>query len=272
MIVSFLIIVLFLVWLLPIVVDQFNALREKLPKYLSLLNQQIGLDFTDIRQFIDKFTDPDEIIRELSTRMGQTVGILQRVIGVTTQTIITIALLPIYFFFFAWRFDLIKAKIDEFLPAKRKERIHHILKRMDQAAAGFFRGRIVVAATMIILYSVGWLFTGVPYWFLLGFLAGILNIAPYISIVIWPVAILLKYVESFARGAEISFLVVFVWPSVVYFAVQLFESWFLTPWIESGKTQMSIPTVLLAVFIGGARWRENRTTSWRKLSHLVASN
>jgi predicted PurR-regulated permease PerM len=85
-------------------------------------------------------------------------------------------------------------------------------------------------------------------------LTGVLNIVPYLSVISWPFAILLKYLDMLTSGSEqgFSFMSVFVWPSVVYIFVQFLEGWVLTPWIQSGQTNMSAVTIILVVFIGGA--------------------
>jgi predicted PurR-regulated permease PerM len=124
---------------------------------------------------------------------------------------------------------------------------------MDEAVGQFFRGRLVIAIIMGILLSLGWFLTGVPYWFFLGMLTGLFNIVPYLSIVSWPVAILLKYAEAVsAADHEISLISILLWPSAVYLAVQLLEGWLLTPWIQSGQTNLSPATIIIVVFVGAA--------------------
>jgi predicted PurR-regulated permease PerM len=85
-------------------------------------------------------------------------------------------------------------------------------------------------------------------------LTGVLNIVPYLSVVSWPVAILLKYLDTLASGSGegLSLFAVFVWPSVVYIVVQFLEGWILTPWIQSGNTNMSAVSIIVVVFVGGA--------------------
>jgi predicted PurR-regulated permease PerM len=80
-----------------------------------------------------------------------------------------------------------------------------------------------------------------------------LNIVPYLSLVSWPVAVILKYVDALTTGTAQSagILAIVVWPSFVYVAVQLLEGWILTPWIQSGQTNLSVVTIILVVIIGG---------------------
>jgi predicted PurR-regulated permease PerM len=124
---------------------------------------------------------------------------------------------------------------------------------MDDAIGQFFRGRLVVSIIMGILLSAGWFVAGVPYWFVLGMLTGILNIVPYLSAVTWPVAIIIKYVDALTGGGEtMDFVSIAVWPSAVYAAVQLLENWVLTPLIQSGSTNLSAFTVIVVVFVGAS--------------------
>jgi predicted PurR-regulated permease PerM len=104
-----------------------------------------------------------------------------------------------------------------------------------------------------VLYSAGWALTGIRYWFILGLITGVLTIIPYASLIGWPLAILLKYLDGFTSGAgAFDLMTVVVWPSVAYLVVQFIESWLLTPWVQSQSMEMSAVTVLIVVFIGGA--------------------
>jgi predicted PurR-regulated permease PerM len=123
---------------------------------------------------------------------------------------------------------------------------------MDDAFGEFFRGRLLIAVVFGVLLSAGWYLTGVPYWFFLGMLTGLLNIVPYLALVTWPIAIALKYVDTLMTGPgqEAGFMDIVVWPSAVYAIIQFLDGWVLTPWIQSGKTELSAVTIVLVVFIG----------------------
>jgi predicted PurR-regulated permease PerM len=85
-------------------------------------------------------------------------------------------------------------------------------------------------------------------------LIGLLNIVPYLSVVGLPAAILLKYLDTLS-GVEpqnAGIVAIVVWPSLVYFGVQVLDNWILTPWIQSGQTNLSAATILVSIFIGGA--------------------
>ncbi len=246
-------------WLGPLLIDQVQTLAKKAPRYMESLGGKYGIGFDSLSDqlntFITKFqADPIAVILPLLTGTGTAFGVIGTVIGTTTQVALFTFLIPVYFFFFAWNFDRMTAAAERFLPSSRTERWLEIFRRMDRAVSGFFRGRLLIAFLTGIMYAVGWLLTDVPFWFLLGIGTGLLSVIPYVSVVGWPLAILVKYLDvvTTSSAAGVSWLSIAVWPSVAYLVVQFVESWVLTPWIQSQSTDMSAVTVLIVLFIGGA--------------------
>ena len=259
---SVLVIVIFIVvagliaWFGPLTVEQVQTLAKKTPQYVQSLSSRYGVQLGDLSTPLEAFTsklqtDPMSIFRSLLAGTGSVFGVIGLVIGATTDFALAMVLIPIYFFFFAWQFDRID-QIIRFLPASKRERILHILHRMDQAVSGFFSGRFLIGLLTAGMYAGGWAFVDVPYWFLLGVVTGFLTIVPYLSAVGSPFAILLKYLYVITGDtASFGWLSVIVWPSLVYLIVQFVESWILTPLVQSRSMEMSAITVLIAVFIGG---------------------
>jgi predicted PurR-regulated permease PerM len=245
-------------WLGPIVSEQMQTLAKKTPQYLQRATQTYGVQVGTLsEQFNTLLTrlqdDPLSVLQPLFLGTSQAFGVIGQVIGTTTEVALIIVLIPIYFFFFSWHFDGMVETVGRFLPVKRKTRILTIIGRMDQAVSGFFRGRLVIAIITGVLFGVGWAMTGVPYWFLLGVVTGVLNIIPYASAVGWPLAIALKYLDAVTgSGGSVDWLSIALWPSLPYLIVQFVDGWLLTPWIQSQSTDMSAVTVLIVVFIGGA--------------------
>jgi predicted PurR-regulated permease PerM len=245
-------------WLGPIVSEQVQTLAKKTPQYLQRATQTYGVQVGTLsEQFNTLLTrlqdDPLSVLQPLFLGTSQAFGVIGQVIGTTTEVALIIVLIPIYFFFFSWHFDGMVETVGRFLPVKRKTRILTIIGRMDQAVSGFFRGRLVIAIITGVLFGVGWAMTGVPYWFLLGVVTGVLNIIPYASAVGWPLAIALKYLDAVTgSGGSVDWLSIALWPSLPYLIVQFVDGWLLTPWIQSQSTDTSAVTVLIVVFIGGA--------------------
>jgi predicted PurR-regulated permease PerM len=248
----------FLMWLGPILYDQIMSLARNLPGYLRMLSTRYNIELENFLKPLETAlgqlqSNPQEVLSQLFRTTGHAIGIVTLAFSTATYLFLSVILIAIYFFVFSWHFNDGLIGLKDYLPQRRRQRILQILGLMDRAIADFFRGRLVIAFIMGVLLSLGWFLTDVPYWFFLGMLTGFFNIVPYLSVVTWPIAVFLKYVESMAvGGANLDFFSIAVWPSVVYIGVQLLDGWILTPWIQSGQTNMNAATVLIVVFIGGA--------------------
>jgi predicted PurR-regulated permease PerM len=241
-------------WLGPLLVSQITDLAQRLPGYLRTLAANYGIQITQLESVIQQYQiDIQRILGQIFQSTGQAVGFVTTVFGIAVYWIFSIALVLVYFFFFAWSFNSVTHRLAKYLPESRRERIIQIVREMGQAVSNFFRGRLFIAFVVGGLLSIGWFWTGVPYWFFLGMLTGLLNIVPYLSVLTWPIAVLLKYLDAISSsGGDPSFVSIAVWPSVVYLVIQVSEGWLLTPWIQSGQTNLHAATVLLVVIIGGA--------------------
>jgi len=251
-------IIAFFAWLGPLLFNQFTGLADKLPDYLKTLGQRYGIDSDDLLGQLgssigDLQSEPRKVLGQIFSTTGQAVGVLSFIFGRATSILISVLITIIFFCLFGWRFNDGVSKLASYLPQNRRDRIIAIVRRMDQAVGDFFRGRLVIAAIVGIALSIGWLLTDVPYWFFLGILTGILTIVPYLSLITWPAAVVLKYLDTLSggSGADAGVLAILVWPSLVYFIVLFLEGWVLTPWIQGNQTHMSAATILLVVFIGG---------------------
>ena len=248
----------FLAWLGPILFDQFTALADKLPDYLKTLSARYNIDLggllsgfaESLRSIQD---EPRKVLGQIFSTTGHAFGIIILILGRATHVLVSLLVFLIFSVLFSWRFNQGLAKIGAYVPRRRRERVFAVMARMDQAVGDFFRGRLLIALIVGITLSIGWFLTAVPYWFFLGMLTGLLTIVPYLSLIVWPFAVLLKYLDALtnASSQSLGFLAIVVWPSAVFGLILFLEGWVLTPWIQGGQTHMSAATILLVVFIGG---------------------
>lgn len=240
----------------PLLTDQVQTLMKKAPAYVSSLNQRLGNinGLSDqIEATLSTFKeDPLSFLRPFFIGTGQAFGLLGTVIGRTVNFALAFLLIPLYFFFFGWYFDRMLLALSRLIPVSRRHRVYGVLSRMDAAVSGFFHERLLIALITGAMYAIGWLATDVPYWFLLGLGTGLLTLIPYVSVIGWPLALLLKYLDSLTAGGPLGWAGIVIWPSLAYLVVQFIESWILTPWIQQRSSDMNAVTLLIVMFIGGA--------------------
>ncbi|HKK66752.1 MAG TPA: AI-2E family transporter, partial [Bacteroidales bacterium] len=167
----------------------------------------------------------------------------------STYIVLYILLLLVFFITFSLYMPCFAQWASRFFPKSQRRHMLELLHKIHQTANAFLRTRLIVAATLSVLFSVGWAFADVPYWFLLGTISGILSIIPYAAGIGWFVALLFNILEAEPNTSAIFYSV--LWPSVVYAAVQFMEGWFLTPYLQSEKLDIHPVTVLFVVLAGG---------------------
>lgn len=242
------------IWLIPLLAMQLQMLFSNLPAYLEIISKKTGVD---LQEFIPKDLSKFELEKvwtseDLLQSTGRILSLLKNIFSTATYVLFTTLVIPVFWFLFVIHFDRMLAFVAQFISASQRSEIFTIVKKMDQAISDFFRGRLLIAVILSAMFSFGWWITQIPYWFLLGTLTGILNIIPYASLVGWPIAILLKYIDYLQQSqSNDNFMSIVLWPSIVYGIVQFIDGWLLTPWIQGEKTDLSVATVLLAAFIGG---------------------
>ncbi len=160
-------------------------------------------------------------------------------------------LLPMYTFFFLWRFNDFVATVRAHLPAPSRPTIVYVVTTIDRAIASFFRGRLIVCLVIGLLTGIGWTLVGVPFGFPLGALAGALNLVPFLTVLALPLALLASYFEAVQSGAN--WITPVVLATGVYLLVQALESFVLTPAIQARTAGLHPVTTVVALMIG-AEW------------------
>jgi len=246
-------------WFVPLLIEQAQALIQKIPVYAHTLSQRyerlFGSWSFNVQDLLGRIQDdPMATLRPLFLGTGQAFGLLGQVLGVTANVALYTILIPVYFFFFAWHFESMSRFVVRLIPIAHRSRALHVLDRMDTAVRGFFFERLLIAVITGVLYAGAWALVDVPYWFLLGIVTGLTSLVPYLSAIGWPLAVVIKYADVVATGQSngTDWMAILLWPSVAYLVVQFIESWVLTPWMQSRSTDMSAVTILIVVFVGGA--------------------
>jgi len=163
-------------------------------------------------------------------------------------------LIPFYFFFFSVWYPSVLKFGNDLIPPQRRDRVIELLQKMDRAVAGFVRGRIVISLIMGVLLALGWQIVGVQYAIVLGFVIGFFSIVPYLGGVGIPLAVGLLWLGQVGvpESERMAWYMIIFWPCLVFGAVQVIETYFLTPMIAGKATNLDPVSILVAVLAGGA--------------------
>jgi predicted PurR-regulated permease PerM len=246
----------FSIWLMPKLLQQLSELSEQVPVYWDTLRQRLaelgGFPGTaeSTADSALPSVEADSVVRGTVRGAGKLFGMLGTVFGTASYLAMAIVLVPILFVFFATYFDRL-ARLRQFLPMTRRERIWELLKKIDAAFSAYVRGQFVVALFTTTGFCIGFSLIGVPYWFVVSIIGGILSLIPYGQCSGWLLAILFKAAESLAGAEAFSWIGVLLAPTLVYLVTQSVETWVITPLVQGEAANLHPIVVLVALIIGG---------------------
>jgi len=258
------IITLFLSWVIPMLVFQitdfihnFPALFEKLRANIS--NQILYFHEHYVTQFawgvaLQDAWNNNQIGTTLQDWLSSILpGIGSWVMGRISQVLslgsllIGIILIPIYIYFFLIEKEPIVMRWRNYIPlweSRAKEETIWFLNTVSESMVVFFRGQIIVAICEGLLLTMGFFLIGMKYALLIGAVAGVFSIIPYLGMALSIVPAVLLAVAQFGDLTHPLFVV------CVYIAVHLFDGYIVFPRIIGDRVGMHPLIIIVAVLIG----------------------
>jgi len=132
-----------------------------------------------------------------------------------------------------------------FIPNHNQEKAQQVIADLDGVVGGFVRGQIVVAFIVGLLVTLLLLGLHVQYAVLIGALAGVFDVIPYVGAVAgWLPAF---FIALFTNGSESALFV-----TIGIIAINQLEGHIIAPLVVSKSVELTPLTVLLALIAGGA--------------------
>ena len=158
-----------------------------------------------------------------------------------------LALVPVYVFYFLLEKKGINQHWTDYLPVNEsriKEELVFVLTAINDCLIVFFRGQVLVAMCIGTLLAIGYSLVGLEYALLLGAVAGILGIIPYLGAIISLIPALIIAVVQFGTWWHPLMVL------VVYGCVQMAEGLYISPKIIGDRVGLHPLTVIVAVLVG----------------------
>lgn len=253
---------LVLAWIVPLLVVEINDFIKNLPLHLSKLQQYWE---TQIRHLNENLAASgwgdrvkiawDQGVSDSLQQWGNNVfafasgwvlGHLSRILSLGSF-VVGILLVPVYTYYFLVEREAITLRWKNYVPlweSKAKEEAVWFLNTVSESMVVFFRGQVLVALCEGTLLTIGFLFIGMKYAFLIGAVAGIFSIIPYLGIALSIIPAVLLALAQFGTWTE-PLLVV-----LVYVAVHLFDGYIVFPKIIGDRVGMHPAIIIVAVLIG----------------------
>lgn len=250
-------VVLLLVLLLPPLVSQVLHFLQALPDALTRLKahwvpvlSQMGVDIsTEAEQWLAWVQDQVKTLTLESVSPWAHLG-LSAVSGVfgAIAGLFKLILIPLFAYYLLHDWQKIGTVVREHLPYRGKETLLRLTREMDTIISLFLRGQLSVCMVLALFYSLGLYVAGIPFALAIGLISGLLAFIPYVGLVIGLLAAVLTSLGHFGVDQHL------IGVAVVFAAVHIIESFYLTPKVLGNKLGLHPLIILLALTIAADRF------------------
>jgi len=218
-----------------------DAIRDRLAALIESLQNWVDQKFNVSTEKQNQYLkDSISNIRSSGPSLvGQTVGTI-------TEMLSYVVFLPVYTFLILYYKGLIRKFIIATFKNGSEERISEILYESRTIGRHYILGLMIDMSIVFALNSIGFLILGIKYAIFLALVAALLNLIPYIGMLIANIFCMLITLVSSDTTSNV------VWVAVVLAAVQFVDNNFLMPLIVGNKVRINALVTIVGVVIGGA--------------------
>ncbi|GAK30107.1 transporter [Weissella oryzae SG25] len=242
------ILVMAFIVLIPNLITQVSRLLETIPYLMQHLQKLIedASRWPWVRDFGLK-DHINDLQKQFSSFTGDMVqgaaNSLATLIGTMTTITITAVTVPVMTFYMLNDGNKLVPSIQRFFPAQRRDNVADIFGRLNKTISQYITGQVIEMAFVGFFTTIGYLMIGQKYALLLGVIAGITNLIPYVGPYIGIVPAI--FVAAFQGPWQV------VWTIVVVIIVQQVDGNLLYPRIMGASLKIHPLTIIIILLAAG---------------------
>jgi predicted PurR-regulated permease PerM len=225
---------------------QLADFADDIPKLRDNLNEL----YTKVRRWVrsEYHVSYRQQDKYLQKAQAQTIEGLQGTdaINVISGPLGTLILIPIYVFLLLYYRSMLLHFLVVLFPPRYADMVRDILGEVKSVVQSYMVGLLIETACVAALNSIGLMLLGVQYSILLGLMAALLNLVPYIGGL---VATFLTVLVTVSYQPDTSILLGVVG---IFLLVQFIDNNFLVPFIVASKVRINALISIVGVLVGGA--------------------
>jgi predicted PurR-regulated permease PerM len=237
---------------IPMALQQLDALLAKIPEIyvwftrtaIPWLQQRLSVPAAHLPaidwsgQLADNWQSLGKVTASTLKKItGSSAGLL---LGLAN-----LALVPVVAFYLMRDWDRLLEKTLNILPRAWQDSVSGMVGEADEVVSAFIRGQLLVMCALGLMYSTGLWLVGMQLALLLGLIAGLASIVPYLGFV---VGISASLVAAYAQTGDWTTMALV---ALVFVVGQLVESMVLTPILVGDRIGLHPVAVIFALMAGG---------------------
>jgi len=221
--------------------DDWPKLQRNLTQFYNDAKRWVRREYHVSNREQDKYIKQaqEQLVQNLQ---GSGSGLLSTILG----PLGTLTLLPIYAFLLLYYRTMLVNAIVALFDRQHTSRVREVLGQVKVVIQSYTVGLLLEATVITGLTAVGLMVIGVQYAVLLGVITALLNLIPYIGVLIASaMTIMVSMANSDGSGS-------ILWIIVLFSAVQFIDNNFVYPFVVGGKVKVNALVSIIGVLIGGA--------------------
>lgn len=237
--------------IIPLLGRQLAQLVEAIPIILAWVQSTV-LPWVQSVSGMDFSTDFDQLREALMANWKETGTFAATLLAQVSRSglavivwIANLALIPVVTFYLLLDWDRLKGRIQDLLPRRFEPTVTRLAKDCDEVLAAFLRGQLMVMLSLGIVYAIGLTLIGIQFGVLIGLVAGLASIVPYLGVI---VGLAIAALVAFFQYGDLLHL---AGVGVVFAVGQTLEGMVLQPMLLGDRIGLHPVAVIFAVLAGG---------------------
>lgn len=246
------IVTLLVLLFIPKLSHQVQVMIKQVPAVIALFEEKAipaiqtylgdGVSFGDLQSFKDLIASHWE---KTGNIMAQVASGLTRSGLAVVGWIVNLLLIPVVTFYLLRDWDVMMNRIAHLLPRNIEPMVSRWAKESDEVLGAFIKGQLLVMLALGCVYAVGLWLVGLDLALLLGLLAGLASIVPYMGFIVGIIA------AGIAAYLQFHDPIILMWVAAVFAVGQALEGMVLTPLMVGDKIGLHPVAVIFAIMAGG---------------------
>ena len=178
------ILVFAVVFIFPIVFQQLLELFKAAPQYILAFQEYFLNNFPTLQNktsiFNQSFSGFSKIIESKGPYLAQ--ALVTSTVGIV-NTFTFLLIVPVVTFYLLLDWNLLIEKVIGLVPKKYNSDVKNIAIEIDKTLASFVRGQLFICLILSIYYAVALMSLGVKFALLVGIIAGVFSLIPYVGFI-----------------------------------------------------------------------------------------
>lgn len=244
-------VIVLLLFLIPLLINQLVVFFNRIPELLAWiqlsalpwlnqhLNLSLALDLPTLKTAVAQhWQQVGNVALQMWTILSQS--------GLAfLEFFAKLLLIPVVTFYLLRDWDNVILLAKQLLPQRIAPRVISLICECEEVVGAFFRGQLLVMLGLAIIYSLGLTLVGLDIALLVGVIAGVLAIVPYLGIIVGVTIAGIAALMQFHDGIHLMYI------GIVFLVGHLVENMVLTPWLVGDRIGLHPVAVIFAILLGG---------------------